>query len=168
MLGSNQRDGSTMSGNDLDHHDEQILGELQRDARITMAELGRRVKLSQPAVTERVRKLETSGVITGYHASVDPIRLGYGIRALVRVGRLDYSRVIKCIEETPEVLSAYNVTGEDNWILEIVVINVTHLDQVLKPFCALTDTSTAVILNVARERAPLSTPAALQTARNGG
>ena len=62
-------------GNELDHHDELILSELQSDGRITMAELGRRVGLSQPAVTERVRKLETSGVITGYHAAVDPGRL---------------------------------------------------------------------------------------------
>lgn len=158
--------GSTMSAIDLDHHDERILTELQSDARITMAELGRRVGLSQPAVTERVRKLETSGVITGYHAAVDPSRLGYAIRALVRVGRFDYNRVIKCIEATPEVISAYNVTGEDSWVLEIAVTDVTHLDHVLKPFCSLTDTSTAVILNVARERAPVRTPAALQARRN--
>ena len=157
-----------MPATDLDHHDERILGELQSDARITMAELGRRVGLSQPAVTERVRKLETSGVITGYHAAVDPSRLGYAIRALVRVGRFDYQRVIKCIESTPEVISAYNVTGEDSWVLEIAVTDVTHLDQVLKPFCSMTDTSTAVILNVARERSPVRTPAALQARRSAG
>ena len=158
----------TMPTVDLDHHDERILAELQSDARITMAELGRRVGLSQPAVTERVRKLETSGVITGYHAAVDPLRLGYAIRALVRVGRFDYQRVLKCIEASPEVISAYNVTGEDSWVLEIAVTDVTHLDRVLKPFCAMTDTSTAVILNVARERSPVSTPAALQARRSAG
>jgi Lrp/AsnC family leucine-responsive transcriptional regulator len=69
-----------------DHYDSRILGELQRDARITMAELGRRVHLSQPAVTERVRKLELGGVIKGYRAEVDLARLGYGIRAIARVG----------------------------------------------------------------------------------
>jgi Lrp/AsnC family leucine-responsive transcriptional regulator len=150
---------------DLDHHDERILSELQNEARITMAELGRRVGLSQPAVTERVRKLEQAGVITGYHAAVDPSRLGYAIRALVRVGRYDYARVLKCIEATPEVISAYNVTGEDSWLLEIAVTDVSHLDRVLKPFCSLTDTSTAVILNVAREHAPVKTPSALQAER---
>src|SRR6478735_7876243 len=101
----------------LDAHDGRILAELQRDARITMAELGRRVHLSQPAVTERVRKLELNGVIKGYRAAVDYQRLGYGIRALVRVGRADYARVVKLIEQTPEVINAYNVTGDDSWIL---------------------------------------------------
>jgi Lrp/AsnC family leucine-responsive transcriptional regulator len=157
-----------MSTVGLDQHDERILSELQSEARITMAELGRRVGLSQPAVTERVRKLETSGIITGYHAAVDPARLGYSIRAMVRVGRFDYNRLMKCIEATPEVINAYNVTGEHSWLLEVVVTDVGHLDQVLRPFCSLTDTSTAVVLNIARERAPVSTPAAVQARRNGG
>jgi Lrp/AsnC family leucine-responsive transcriptional regulator len=69
---------------DLDHHDHRILAELQADARLTMAELGRRVHLSQPAVTERVRKLEEGGVIRGYRAIVDGGQLGYAIRAVIR------------------------------------------------------------------------------------
>ena len=139
----------------LDAHDARILEELQRDARITMAELGRRVHLSQPAVTERVRKLELNGVIRGYRAMVDPQRLGYGIRALVRVGRAEYARVVKLIEQTPEVVNAWNVTGEDSWILEIAVIDVEHLDAVVTKFCILTETSTAIVLNAPREDAPL-------------
>jgi Lrp/AsnC family transcriptional regulator, leucine-responsive regulatory protein len=139
----------------LDHYDSKILAELQRDARISMSELGRRVHLSQPAVTERVRKLELSGVIKGYHAVVDAARLGYGIRAIVRVGRCDYATVIKRIEETPEVVNAFNLTGEDSWILEIAVQDVPHLDEVVSKFCLLTETSTSIILNVARENHPL-------------
>jgi Lrp/AsnC family transcriptional regulator, leucine-responsive regulatory protein len=139
----------------LDHYDSKILAELQRDARISMSELGRRVHLSQPAVTERVRKLELSGVIKGYHAVVDAARLGYGIRAMVRVGRCDYATVVKRVEETPEVVNAFNLTGEDSWILEIAVQDVPHLDEVLAKFCLLTETSTSIILNVARENHPL-------------
>jgi Lrp/AsnC family transcriptional regulator, leucine-responsive regulatory protein len=139
----------------LDHYDSRILAELQRDARISMSELGRRVHLSQPAVTERVRKLELSGVIKGYHAVVDAVRLGYGIRAMVRVGRCDYATVIKRVEETPEVINAFNLTGEDSWILEIAVQDVPHLDEVVSKFCLLTETSTSIILNVARENHPL-------------
>src|SRR5213083_2338668 len=93
---------STLSA-DLDHFDTRILAELQADARLTMAELGRRVHLSQPAVTERVRKLEACGVITGYRATVDLSKLGYGIRAIIRIGRADYPRVAKLIQQTPEV-----------------------------------------------------------------
>jgi Lrp/AsnC family leucine-responsive transcriptional regulator len=136
---------------ELDAHDTRILAELQAEARLTMAELGRRVHLSQPAVTERVRKLEASGVITGYRATVDLGQLGYGIRAMIRVGRAEYARVVKLIQQTPEVINAYNVTGEDSWILEIAVIDVSHLDAVVTKFCILTETSTAIILNQARE-----------------
>src|SRR3954468_10898970 len=136
-----------------DHYDSRILAELQRDARITMAELGRRVHLSQPAVTERVRKLELQGVIKGYRAVVNCKSLGYGIRAMVRVGRAEYARVVKLIEQTPEVLNAWNVTGEDSWIFEIAVIDVEHLDAVVTKFCILTETSTSIVLNAARENA---------------
>ena len=72
-----------------DSFDDKILAILQRNGRISMAELGRQVHLSQPAVTERVRKLEESGVITGYRAVVDLEKLGYGIRAIIRVARVD-------------------------------------------------------------------------------
>jgi len=139
----------------IDAYDARILAELQRDARISMAELGRRVHLSQPAVTERVRKLELQGVIRGYRAVVDYERLGYGIRAIVRVGRVEYARVVKLIEQTPEVINAFNVTGEDSWVLEIAVIDVEHLDAVVTRFCILTETSTSIVLNMPRENAPV-------------
>ena len=137
--------------NDIDSYDTRILAELQRDARISMSELGRRVHLSQPAVAERVKKLELSGVITGYHAAVNPALMGYGIRAMVRVGRADYATVVKRVEQSPEVINAFNVTGEDSWILEIAVQDVSHLDEVVTKFCLLTETSTSIILNSARE-----------------
>jgi Lrp/AsnC family transcriptional regulator, leucine-responsive regulatory protein len=140
---------------EIDTYDTRILAELQRDARISMSELGRRVHLSQPAVAERVKKLEISGVITGYHAAVSPQMLGYGIRAFVRVGRADYATVVKRVEQSPEVINAFNVTGEDSWILEIAVQDVPHLDEVVSKFCLLTETSTCIILNSAREHHPL-------------
>src|SRR3954447_13901174 len=62
-----------------------ILAELQEDGRVPFAELGRRVGLSTPAVIERVRRLEEAGIITGYHAAIDPTRIGLGLQALVRV-----------------------------------------------------------------------------------
>ena len=136
---------------ELDAHDTRILAELQADARLTMAELGRRVHLSQPAVTERVRKLEAAGVITGYRATVDLGRLGYGIRALIRIGRAEYARVVKLIQQTPECINAYNVTGEDSWVLEIAVIDVAHLDTVVSAMCLLSQTSTSIILKTLRE-----------------
>jgi Lrp/AsnC family leucine-responsive transcriptional regulator len=140
---------------ELDAHDTRILSELQADARLTMAELGRRVHLSQPAVTERVRKLEAGGVISGYRATVDLGKLGYGIRAIIRVARCDYARIVKLIQQTPECINAHNVTGEDSWVLEIAVIDVAHLDSVVSKFCLLTETATSIILKSVREHQPM-------------
>jgi Lrp/AsnC family transcriptional regulator, leucine-responsive regulatory protein len=139
---------------ELDLHDRRILALLQSDARLTMAELSRQIKLSQPAVTERVRKLEVAGIITGYHARVNTEKLGFGIRAMVRIGRSDYSKVKKLLEKTPEVRNAHNVTGEDSWQVEITVRDVAHLDAVISKFCDLGETSTSIVLNtVARDAA---------------
>ncbi len=140
---------------ELDSHDHRILAELQADARLTMAELGRRVHLSQPAVTERVRKLEDGGVIRGYRAVVDAGALGYGIRAVIRIGNTDEPALLAALASSPEVLTAYGVTGEDSWILEIAVRDVSHLSALLSRFCRQTPTSTAIILRVLREHAPL-------------
>ena len=136
----------------LDSPDRLILAELQADARISIAELARRVKLSQPAVRERVHKLESAGVIESYKATVNFRALGFGIRAVMRLGRSDYPRVAKLVAKTPEVVTAFNVTGEDSWILEIVVRDVEHLDAVVSQFCMLADTSTSIILKAPRER----------------
>ena len=137
----------------MDDIDRKLVAALLGDARTSYADLARHVGLSAPSVQERVRKLELNGVIKGYRAVVDQQRLGYGIRAIVRVGRVEYARVVKLIEQTPEVVNAWNVTGEDSWILEIAVIDVEHLDAVVTKFCILTETSTSIVLNAPRENA---------------
>lgn len=144
----------------LDGYDTRILAELQADARLTMAELGRRVHLSQPAVTERVRKLEAAGVIRGYRATVDLAALGYGIRALVRVGRCDYARMAHLIDELGEVVTAWNITGEDSWMFEIAVVDVAHLDRVVTRLSELSETSTSIILKTLREHRVMLPPSA--------
>jgi Lrp/AsnC family leucine-responsive transcriptional regulator len=143
----------------LDAYDTRILAELQADARLSLAELGRRVHLSQPAVTERVRKLEAAGVITGYRATVNLGALGYGIRALVRVGRTEYARMLALVASLPEVVNAWNVTGEDSWVLEIAVVDVANLDAVVSQMCLLAETSTSIILKTAREHQVMLPPA---------
>ena len=144
----------------LDSYDTRILAELQADARLTLAELGRRVHLSQPAVTERVRKLESAGVITGYRATVNLAALGYGIRALVRVGRADYARIVQLLQGMPEVVNAWNITGEDSWLLEIAVTDVAHLDGVVSQLCELAETSTSIILKSVRQHQVMLPPVA--------
>jgi Lrp/AsnC family transcriptional regulator, leucine-responsive regulatory protein len=143
----------------LDAYDVRILAELQADARTSLAELGRRVHLSQPAVAERVRKLEAAGVITSYRATVNLGALGYGIRALVRVGRTEYERVVRLVEAQPEVVNAWNITGEDSWMLEIAVTDVAHLDEVVTQLCLLAETSTSIILKTVLENRVMLPPA---------
>jgi Lrp/AsnC family leucine-responsive transcriptional regulator len=147
-----------MTAMTLDHYDTKLLAELQADARTSLAELGRRVHLSQPAVAERVRKLEAAGVITGYRATVNLGALGYGIRALVRAGRTEYPRMVRLIADLPEVVHAWNVTGEDSWVLEIAVVDVAHLDAVVSQICLLTETSTSIILKTLREHQVMLPP----------
>jgi len=144
-----------MTGISLDSIDAKIIGELQRDARISVAELARRIHLSQPAVRERVQKLETAGVIRGFRTEVVAQALGYGIRAIMRVGRCDSTRLEKLVAKTPEVITAFNITGEDSWMLEIAVVDVEHLESVVSRFCALAVTSTSIILKAVREHHPL-------------
>ena len=106
-----------------------------------MAELARTVNLSQPAVMERVRKLEAASVITGYTTKLAQmhlvlefahwcalVRIGAHWCVLVRIGRSDFNKVKKAVEKTPEVRSAHNITGEDSWLIEITVRDVAHLD----------------------------------------
>jgi Lrp/AsnC family transcriptional regulator, leucine-responsive regulatory protein len=148
---------------EIDEFDEAILRELQTDARLSMAALGRRVHLSQPAVTERVRKLETQGIITGYRATVNATKLGYGLRALIRTTRCEYAAMLKLIDKTPEIIKAYSITGRDSWALEVVVRDVPHLEAVLWKLKDLTDTATTIVLATPREHATLLPPRAVES-----
>jgi Lrp/AsnC family leucine-responsive transcriptional regulator len=144
---------------EFDAYDRRILVELQADGRLSWSELGRRVHLSQPAVVERVRKLEAAGVITGYRATVDAGALGYGIGALVRVGRTRYEQMEALIAEMPEIEQAWNITGEDSWLLRISVVDVEHLDRVVSRLCLLAETSTSIVLKTLRAHQVLLPPA---------
>ena len=142
----------------LDPKDHAILDVLQTRARLSMVELGKRVDLSHAAVADRVRRLEETGVIRGYRAQVDPKRLGFGIRALVRMGCVEWDRVAALIDQSPEVTDAFNVTGEDSWVLLIAVRDVEHLDAVLSRFSEVGEPNTSIVLRAPRERGALRTP----------
>jgi Lrp/AsnC family leucine-responsive transcriptional regulator len=143
----------------FDALDRQILQLLQTDGRIKLSELGRRVRLSPAAVTERVRRLETAGVISGYGAQVVPARLGYGIQAFIRVNphggyNLKHPRTLELIER-PEITEVHHVVGEDCWVLKVAVRDTVHLEEVLEDVSALGRTTTSIVLTSPVERKPL-------------
>ncbi|WP_338677966.1 Lrp/AsnC family transcriptional regulator [Streptomyces sp. SCSIO 30461] len=151
------------SGGAFDPVDRHILEIIQADGRITLSELGRRVSLSPAAVAERVRRLESSGVITGYGAHVSPARLGYGIQAFIRVSPyaghgIGHPRSRELFAR-PEVLEGHHVVGGDCWILKVATRDTVHLEGVLEQTSALGRTTTSIVLTSPRERRPLS-PAA--------
>ncbi|AFZ69077.1 Lrp/AsnC family transcriptional regulator [Deinococcus peraridilitoris] len=134
----------------LDPTDLKILTELQQDARLSMRELGRRVDLSAPAVTERVRRLEDAGVILGYGARVAPEPLGRPITAFIGVqdsGQRD-PQLVRWSEKRDGVLEVHSVTGGNSCIIKVAVEHVQALDALLGELIQMGFTcSTSIVLS---------------------
>jgi Lrp/AsnC family transcriptional regulator, leucine-responsive regulatory protein len=131
----------------LDDVNVRLLEELQADARTSLAELGRRVGLSSPAVAERLRRLESEGVITGYHAEVDPRQLGYGLGVVIRIrpAPRQLAEVARLARETPEVVECHRVTGDDCYVMTAWVRDVEHLEAIVDDFAAYGQTTTSIM-----------------------
>ena len=131
----------------LDATNVRILAELQGEGRISLAELGRRVGLSSPAVAERVKRLEQDGVITGYRAEVDPRKLGYGLGVIIRMrpSPRQLGAVAELARRTPEVVECHRVTGDDCYVLTAYVRDVEHLEVVIDQFAAYGQTTSAIM-----------------------
>ncbi len=129
---------------DIDGTTRRILDELQRDGRVSLAELGRRVGLSPPAVAERVSRLERDGVITGYHARIDPRALGFALGVVIRVrpAPREIAKVAELARETPEVVECHRITGEDCFFMKAHVRDVEHLEEVIDRFVVFGQTTT--------------------------
>lgn len=131
----------------LDEVNLKLIDELQRDARTSVAELGRRVGLSSPAVTERIRRLESAGVIRGYHADVDPRRVGYSLGVAIRIrpapGLL--TKVAALARDTPEVIECHRVTGDDCYVMTAYVRDVEHLEELIDRFAPSGQTTSSIM-----------------------
>jgi Lrp/AsnC family leucine-responsive transcriptional regulator len=132
---------------DNDVTNRRILEELQNDGRLSLAELGRRVGLSPPAVAERVQRLERDGVITGYHARVDPRALGYALTTVIRIrpSPREIPKVAALARETPEVVECHRITGEDCFFMKATVRDVGHLEELIDRFVIYGQTTTSIV-----------------------
>lgn len=142
----------------MDTLDYRIVDMLQRDGRATQLEISREIGLSQPAVAERIRKLEERGVITGYTARVDAGKLGKDITAFIGVN-IEHPKYFegfaKKVMALPEVLEAHRVAGQDSYILKVRTANTKSLDQLLvetlRTISGVTRTHTTIVLTSIKE-----------------
>lgn len=118
----------------MDTLDRKIIAALRDDGRATYAELGRVVGLSASAVHERVGKLEATGVITGYHAVVDPAAVGLGVTSLIGIHPTDVADdedVAAALARLPEIESCYRVAGDESFVVKVRVPTVEDLELTL-------------------------------------
>ena len=132
----------------LDELGWKLLVALQQNARASFAELGRTVGLSTPAVAQRVRRMEDEGIIRGYRADVDPVRIGLPIVAFIRMGIVGdvLEKLTARVRKMPEIAECYRSTGEDSFILKVNVISVEHLKDVIDRLTPYGTTSTSLVL----------------------
>jgi Lrp/AsnC family transcriptional regulator, leucine-responsive regulatory protein len=135
------------NGDLIDEINLRLLSELQQDARRSIAELGRRVGLSAPAVADRVRRLEDEGVIRGYRADVDPRKLGYTLGVLIRIRPAPHNigPVAELARQCPEVVECHRVTGDDCYVMSAHVRDVEHLEELIDRFVAYGQTTTSIM-----------------------
>ncbi len=147
MAVNQRRNGRGAIESWLDPTDRRILAELQDDARLTLAELGRRVGLSSPAVADRVQRLERDGVITRYAAVVDPRAVGLALAVVIRVrpAPRQIAKVAELARETPEVVECHRITGEDCFFMKAHVRSVEHLEELIDRFTVFGQTTTSIV-----------------------
>lgn len=144
----------------LDDLDRELISILADDGRIAMSELARRIGLSAPSTAERVRRLETLGVIQGFGVQIDPRALGYTLQAIVRVKPLpgQLHLVEEAIRRIPEFVECDKVTGDDCFICRLFLHSIEQLDAILSKVTERAETSTAIVKStpVARRLPPLA------------
>ena len=141
---------------ELDDTDWTILLRLQEDARTSIAALARTIGLSPTATTERVNRLLATGVISGFHATVDPARLGLPLLALIRLRpHPGASTVLRQeIEQSPDVLECHHTTGDDCFVIKVAARDMRHLEQITGRLAAHGDPTTSMVYSSPVPRRP--------------
>ena len=134
-----------------------IVAALQKNARVSFAEIGRIVGLTPPAVAERVKKLEDTSVILKYHTEVSYTKMGYQLKAMITlrafVGKL--KPFLEVVKSYPEVVNCYRITGNENIMMEVVLKDQQHLEKFIDKLIQYGETRTHIILSEVVSSAPI-------------
>lgn len=141
----------------MDRIGRKLLTELQMDARLSYAELGRRVGLTAPAVIERMRQMEDAGIILGYHADIDNNKVGMPVIAFIQMTVFEHTeeKAGELIRELKEVIDCYKMTGGITFMIKVAVPTIEDLDVVISKLRSLGSTSTSIVLAKHTERNPI-------------
>jgi Lrp/AsnC family leucine-responsive transcriptional regulator len=133
----------------LDQIGWKLLHELQVNGRLSYAELGRRVGLTTPAVVERVKRMEEAGIIVGYYADVNPMKVGMPITAFIRMSVVGdvFTRITSVVKNSPEVVECHRGTGADSFIMKVHLRSVEHLESLIDRLTPYGTTSTSIVLS---------------------
>jgi Lrp/AsnC family leucine-responsive transcriptional regulator len=142
----------------IDSTDCKLLACLQEDARLSFRALGRRVDLSQPAVADRVRRLENAGVLTGYRGQIDRTAAGLPITAFLRVRCTTdkFKAVQRLACDLPAVLECHHVTGEDCFLIKVAANAMSGLEATIERFREHGETVSSVVLSTVAEDKPIA------------
>ncbi|HEY2506656.1 MAG TPA: Lrp/AsnC family transcriptional regulator [Streptosporangiaceae bacterium] len=134
---------------ELDSVNRKLLRELAAEPRVTMSALARRLGMSAPAVTERVRRLEETGTITGYHLGISPAALGLPVTAFVRIRPIagQLAKIAELARQAPEVSECHRISGEDCFLIKVHAAAIADLEETLDRFLTFGQTVTSFIVS---------------------
>ena len=134
----------------LDETDRKIIEILQEDGRISMKDLGKLIGLTSPAVSERIKRLENCGIISGYKAIINPDALGINIKAFIHIslpGSQSYAEFLENAKSDPRIVECHHITGDDCSLLKVLVRDMQELENVIDSIKKIGSTKTSVILS---------------------
>lgn len=143
----------TKSDQKLDPIDRALIIALHQNARASIRALARQVGLSAPSCSERLKRLEVTGVINGFSVELDAQALGFALQALVRVKPFTgkFQEVEQLLEQMAECVVCYKITGDDSFVCHLYIDTVNHLDLTLQKITLLADTNTSIIKTVEKK-----------------